>query len=31
MVPKYQGYELLELSWNFEMHRVIFRSTDYRF
>ena len=26
-----QGYDLLELSWNFEMHRVTFRSTDYRF
>jgi hypothetical protein len=25
------GYDLLELSWNFEMHRVTFRSTDYRF
>ena len=26
-----QGYDLLELSWNFDMHRVTFRSTDYRF
>ncbi|MBI1228145.1 MAG: hypothetical protein GC192_23125 [Bacteroidetes bacterium] len=26
-----QGYDILELSWNFEMHRVTFRSTDYRF
>ncbi len=25
------GSDLLELSWNFEMHRVTFRSTDYRF
>lgn len=25
------GSGLLELSWNFEMHRTIFRSTDYRF
>ncbi len=26
-----QGYDLLELSWNFEMHRITFRSTDFRF
>jgi hypothetical protein len=25
------GSDLLELSWNSEMHRVTFRSTDYRF
>jgi hypothetical protein len=26
-----QGYDLLELSWNFEMHRVTFRSTEFHF
>lgn len=25
------GSDLLELSWNFEQHRVTFRSTEYRF
>jgi|JRYF01.1.fsa_nt_gb hypothetical protein len=26
-----QGYDLLEIATNFEMHRVTFRSTEYRF
>ncbi len=26
-----QGYDLLKIAWNFEQHRVTFRSTDYRF